>query len=482
MVYDPGWDMPLPNWRQVGSYQTGARPPTDAPDSGTLACLPAINVDWLALLQGCLTQLTNPSTWIVDDDDAMYDVLSQANKLRDMISGGVGCTVFDIRFDPGTCQLQKTTDGTTWVEVDGWDELDSCLPPQTLVEFDDGCTLSQSLDGGATYTDVPGWIDNFSGCVQKYTPIIGLPPNPGDQDPDQLACSIATYIAEQVIVAAIGKAVTAISDELTLLQFGLDVVNIIPEFVLVTLAADAFSAIYVAVQEGTLSDFEDALTDATLRADVICAIYACIKADGYVTPGNFGCITTNLAAITASTTQVVEAIASYITALGATGLAQLSQIAGLESGADCSSCGLSSCVWWDFSDTAKGWGPTPADPIGTWEAPAWHGDACGAGFCMDISTSEFDGDDIVDIEIIGSYTGTNTTGPDDLALQDVTSGVYYPFTLAGDGAYDVTVPIGGTFGPGIRLVMVTNGDDLRVFSIIVHYLGARPGGNGLQDC
>lgn len=346
MTYDPAWDMPFRNYQQRGSFVEPLVPLTPGPGDTPLVCLPPINQYWLPLVLGCLDQLANPSTWLAGTDDALNSVLEQAQLLKQMFGVREVCPVpFELRVDG--CELQYSTDGgDTFTTVTGWsDFLASCIPPQTLLEFDSGCTLSESLDGGDTYTAVPGWIDNFANCVQEYTPIIGLPPNPGDKTPDELACAISKYISEQVIVAAMGKAVTAISDDLTLLQFGLDVVNIIPEFVLVSLAADAFSAIYVAVQEGTLSDFEAALTDATLLSDVICAFYGCIVADGYVKPANFACIVAAVGSISYAHSDVISAIVAYLNALGATGLAQLSQVAGLETGEDCSACGNWCYVW-----------------------------------------------------------------------------------------------------------------------------------------
>lgn len=350
MAYDPAWDMPRVNWQQQGSFEVGELPPVTDPDAGTLICLPPINQDWLPFIQGCLSQMRNPSSWLVIDDDAMNETLQRVERLMQMIGERADCPMpFELRVDG--CELQASTDsGDTWTEVTGWsDFLTNCIPPQTIVSYEDGCLLTESFDGGDSYVAVPGWLDNFPGCVQGYSAIIGLPPNPNDQTMDQLSCSIASYLAEQVIIAAMGKAVTAVQDDLTLLQFGLDVVNIIPEFVLVTLAADAFAGIYASVQEGTLSDFEDALTDATLLSDLTCAIYSCIGPQGYVKPVNFDCITSNIGLISYAHSDVITAIKAYLNALGAVGLAQLSQVAGLVTGADCSACAPGWCYEFDFT-------------------------------------------------------------------------------------------------------------------------------------
>lgn len=340
MTYDDAWDMPLVNWQQQGSFEIPEIPPVTDPDEEPLVCLPPINRYWLPYVVGALDQMRNPSSWLVASDDAMYACLSRVSKLREMIGVGEPCMTFMIRFDVGSCQLQQSVDGgTTWTEVDGWSDWLSCVPPQTLLSFDSGCTLSESFDGGETYGAVPGWIDNFSQCVRKYMPIIGLPPNPGDEPADQFACSIADYLAEHIILDAMNAAVVGIQDNLTLLAIGGNILNVIPEFVLVRLGYDAISIIYTAIAEGTLSDYESALTDGGLWGQVKCAIYAAIVGDGYVTPGNFAAIESGVAGISYAHSDVISAIGDYISSLGATGLAQLSQGAGLQTGADCDSCG-----------------------------------------------------------------------------------------------------------------------------------------------
>jgi len=486
---DPAWDMPLVNWRQQGSYVIRAQPPEVDPDAGDLVCLPPISREWLPIVEGCLDQLCNPSSWAVADDTALGTVLSQASRLKQMFSQWGDCVSLAIRFDGETCQLQQSTDsGATWVEVEGWDSFSACLPPQTLIDFDSGCTLNQSLDGGMTYEPVSGWVDNFSVCVQGYTPIIGLPPNPGDKTPSDLACAIAKYLAEQVIIAAMGKAVTAIQDDLTLLQFGLDVVNIIPEFVLVTLAADAFSGIYAAVQEGTLSDFEDALTDTTLLSDIICAIYSCIFSDGYVKPSNFSCITAAIAGISYAHSDVVAAIGTYLDALGAVGLAQLSQVAGLESGEDCSSCG-DFCRMWDFTASASGWGQTAGDPTGAYTNNSgtteyrWQGESQPDGFGLDISTSQYAG-----ATLYVRLVGVNFADPAPLnpyrEIVDPVDGTQFPFTLPSTGDFDVTVDTSGhVFTAGFRYINWSAAPGNNAISrIYAHTEGEPAGGNGLRPC
>ena len=355
MIYDPAWDMPKVNWQQQGSFEVPEIPPAYEPDAEPLVCLPAINQYWLPYVMGALDQLRNPSSWLVADDDAMYTTLARVSKLREMIGVRATCMSYLIRFDGGSCQLQQSTDGgTTWTEVEGWADFVPCLPPHEELRLTDACALQGSYDAGTTWTDIEGWGDYFGPCVQDKMPVIGLPPNPGGQTPDQLACSIAAYLANQVILEGMQAAVATVSDDLTLISMAVSISNIIPEFVLVHLFVDAVSVIYTAVSEGTLSDYEAALTSAPLWAEVTCAIYAAIVGVGYVDPTNFATIVFNLSAMTYTPTDVVTAIHGYVNAIGATGLAQLSLRAGLEAGADCSTCGAGWCTKLDFASGDQG--------------------------------------------------------------------------------------------------------------------------------
>lgn len=485
MNYDPAWDMPLRNWRQQGSFQQALIPLEDDPDDGPLVCLPPINQNWLPLVLGCLDQLVNPSTWSTTTDDQLNAAIEQAELLKKMLGVRAVCPVpLELRVDG--CTLQSSTDGgDTWVDITGWDTfLADCIPPQTRVLYDTGCTLSQSFDGGDSFIAVPGWTDNFPDCVQKYTPIIGLPPNPGDKDPDQLACATAAYLAEQVIIAAMSKAVTAISDDLTLLQFGLDVVNIIPEFVLVTLAADAFSAIYVAVQEGTLSDFEDAITDATLLAAITCAIYGCIESDGYVKPENFDCIVASIAAISTSPVDVIDAITSYLGSLGAVGVAQLSQVAGLHSGEDCSTCG-SWCVHFNFAESIGEWtldggsgvyspgaGFDSTGPVGPWEA-------------LTVSTGGWDSSQMVTtVRCVGTMANVAAS-----STRYVTNSVGNTVLFTNDdaGPFDETVAFPyADNNLTVSLYSYYNGSGSRLTDVYISGTGTNPFlsryGTGVTDC
>lgn len=319
-MHDPAWDMPRINWQQQGSFEVGELALTANPDDEPLVCLPSINEHWLPIVLGCLDQLRNPSTWVVADDDAMAEILYKVGRLLQMFGARADCMCTLVRLE--SCQLQT------------------------------------SCDNGTTWTTVPGWDPGFAECVQEQIPVIGLPPNPGDEAPDQFACSIAGYLANDVILKALTQAITSITDDIALLGFGTVIVDLIPEFVLVTAAFTAFTIIYTAISEGTIADYEAARDDPLLWHDVQCAIYGCIVGDGYVKPGNFACIVAAIGAIPYIHSDVISLLVSFVEALGATGLAQLSQRAGLVPGADCSDCGDTWCYEW-------------SNALGTMNDPPW---------------------------------------------------------------------------------------------------------------
>jgi hypothetical protein len=344
MVYDPAWEMPRVNWQPQGSFEVGAIPPTSEPDAEPLVCLPAINQDWLPFVLGCLDQLINPSTWLTGSELALYLALARSIRLKQMIGGRADCmTCTLVRLQ--SCQLQTSCDdGATWTTATGWD---------------------------------PGWFE----CIQEAIPVIGLPPNPGDQPGAQLACSIAAYLADDVILKSITQAITSITDDIALLGFGGVILNIIPEFVLVRLAFDALYIVYTQIQGGTISDYEAARDDPTLWHEVQCAIYNCIVADGFVKPSNFACIVAGIAAIPYAHSDVIDTIVAFVTSLGAVGLAQLSQRAGLLIGADCSDCTPGWCLTWDFSTGNLGWATDGGGTnLGIWSSGKWFGSDGGGSY------------------------------------------------------------------------------------------------------
>ncbi len=63
-----------------GSFSEPVVPPTTGSLDLPLACL-QVNRDWLPYIEGALQQLALPSTWIVADDNALWDILSRVQDL-----------------------------------------------------------------------------------------------------------------------------------------------------------------------------------------------------------------------------------------------------------------------------------------------------------------------------------------------------------------------------------------------------------------
>lgn len=155
----------------------------------------------------------------------------------------------------------------------------------------------------------------------------------------QQACNIAGYLANLVIKESIRKAIEAINDNQTVLGYGVIIIGAIPGAGLVmNFLAKALYGLYQSISGGTLSDYNDAIDDASLWSKITCAIYNAIVTDGQVTDGNFATIESNIAAVSYTHGDVMTAIENYVSDLGASGLEQL-QGTGALAVYDCSSCG-----------------------------------------------------------------------------------------------------------------------------------------------
>jgi len=324
MTFDPAWDMPKVNWQQQGSFEQGELALVDHPSDAPLICIPPINRHWLPYILGCLDQLTNPSSWIVSSDAAMNAILDKAIELKQLVGSAGDCM---------SCPLIRLQD----------------------------CVLQSSCDGGATWVDVDGWADNFGPCVQSAAIITTPPPNPSGRTTDQMACSIAGYLTDQVITVAIQQAVDNFNNNRNLLQLGVDLALIIPEFQLVGLFVTAVSELYSFYSSITISYFESALTDPTLFSDIRCAVYNAIAADGHLTLANFTTVLSNVCGISYVHSDVIDAICAFLTSAGFAYVNQLSQGAGLNPYDDCSDCGASPtwCYHWDFTSSDGGWAIYP---------------------------------------------------------------------------------------------------------------------------
>jgi hypothetical protein len=313
MSVDEAFDMPTVNWQQQGSFEIPELPPTTEPDEGPFVCLPPINRYWLPYVMGALDQLRNPSSWLVADDAAMYATLARVAKLRQMLGVGVPCVSYQLRWSSCTLQF-STDDGLTWTEVDG--------------------------------------MADFCPCVQDCVNPVGPPPvPPGGPTGDQLACNIAEYIAITVIQLAFEKQVANVGSNNTLLQIAADIAAILADvgFVYTLAFITAVQIIYSNITSTTLSDFEAALTDTSLWANVKCCIYLAIRSDGFVTEANFPDLVTCLGSISYAHAEVVSAIHDYVEAIGWHGLAQIQQGAGGQDNADCLGCGSGWCYQWTGS-------------------------------------------------------------------------------------------------------------------------------------
>jgi|SRR5579872_413853 len=304
-------------WQQTSDLQAVDLPaaaPLDAP----LVCL-QLNQDWLPLVLGALLQLCHPAQW-TGDDTAQQAAVTAATQLALAIGDAEVCPVLEFRLTSG-------------------------------------CVLQSSVDGGTTWVDVPGWPTYAPGCYTGATgpagpPFVGAggaPPNPQGATTAQQACNIAGYIADTIVKGSLNSFVSSKSAALTQVEAVGGIVALLSGFdpiVDLIIGAAAIGANYVYAQ--TTSDYTAAIADAGFQSAVQCAIYAAIVADGYVTPGNFAAILTNLAAISYTHADVVTTVHDYVSALGVTGL-QMMQVSGTLYVGDCSLCGTW-CYEWGTAD------------------------------------------------------------------------------------------------------------------------------------
>ncbi len=316
MPIDPAYDMPFPDYAQVGSFNARVSPPLLGPFDGTLVSLPCVNPDWLRILLGAVDQLRNPSSWFGLTPSQVVTVLGQVEDLRSALSLG------------GPCML---------------------CPELRLQD----CVLQISCDAGATWTDVSGWSAGFGSCVQLAGPG-PVPPNPGGKTNPQRACDIAGYISQEIIKDVIQKAINAYNTSLTQLEFGLLIFDTIAfAFPITAIAVDVFAAFYVELTSLTIADFTSSVSDPALFSDLTCAIYSAIAATGYITAANLPNVIANVCAISYPHPSVISAICAFMTNIGLANLRAMQNVGALDV-VDCTSCGTW-CYEWDGST-----GNTPA--------------------------------------------------------------------------------------------------------------------------
>jgi hypothetical protein len=331
----------------------------------------------------------------------------------------------------------------------------------------ESCVLQYSGDGGTTWTDVSDWSTGAAGCFTGAigatgatgetgptgatgeagptgatgeagptgatgeagsSPLGGTAPNPQGVTSGQNACNIAGYLTDLVIKGAINQAQISAAADATLIDAGTLIIDAIPGVDLFGLAVTAVGQLYLAVQAGTLSDYTDAVADATLWSDIQCAIYNAISSDGQVTDGNFAAVVAAVRAVSYTHSGVITAIADYLDHMGAAA-AESAQLLGGLYVADCTAC-MSWC--YEFSD-AKGnfqgivWTNPPVDGVGQDRAVYVPGTGWRSVYVLD------------DVMILDLYQAFATTMIDQIELD--WSRTTYP---AGDATSTVEVGVGTT--------------------------------------
>jgi hypothetical protein len=140
---------------------------------------------------------------------------------------------------------------------------------------------------------------------------------PPGTDTPQAACNIAGYLANSVIRESMNQAINAINENLSILNYGQIIIGAIPGVgEAYTLFAGAILDFLGRITTGNVTDFETALVDNTLWAQVTCAIYTCIETDGMITQANYPCIKNALCSLSYGYTDVTDAICAYFSNLG----------------------------------------------------------------------------------------------------------------------------------------------------------------------
>ena len=287
-------------------------------------------------------------------------------------------------------------------------------------QFTDTCGLQYSVDGGVTWIDVPGW-DTFAGAcftgptgptgpttaLQAATSP-GTPGNPQDVSTAQQACNIAAYLAADVLQASMAQMVTNYNDAKNMVDSVVALFELIPGVdAIFGLFVGAGAILYNFYTAATIADFTDASTDPTLLAELKCAIYGAILADGQVDSSNFADVVTAIGAVSYAHAEVITALVDYVDGLGVTGLEQL-QLLGSTYAGDCSTCSSPPawCYNFDFTQSDGGW--VTDSGFGTWvPMVGWTGQM-GAGFASLAIIRTFTGVAITEISV--TWTASNASG------------------------------------------------------------------------
>ncbi len=83
--------IPTPGWQPSSSYIWPVPIPSTEPDAAPLICV-QINASWIPYVLGCLTQLTQPTTWDTTSPSDLADVLSRAQGLASIVGAAGACS------------------------------------------------------------------------------------------------------------------------------------------------------------------------------------------------------------------------------------------------------------------------------------------------------------------------------------------------------------------------------------------------------
>jgi hypothetical protein len=361
------------------------------------------------------------------------------------------------------------------------------------------CVLQISYDGGDTWADVPGWSTYARDCFVGPTGatgaagstgatgatgatgppgvVVGPPPNPHGSTAPILGCNIAAYLARVIIQGSVQSAVDSIGAGAGTLAAVAGIVDLIPGVDIVLGLALSGGAILVGlIAAGTISHYEDALTDAQLWSDVQCAILAAIMSTGYVTHANFAALVSSVGAVSYTHGEVVASFVDYLNGLGADGLMVAQQSGSLYVG-DCSACG-DWCYDFDFStlDT-QGWTIGSYGEFNAGAAPGvYSGTPAGGYDALNIISPAFAATGIVSVEVFGSAPPYTSGTRDVRDAASATKGLL--FHDATGGAFDVLVPF-NEVTTQIIIYLTTSGAAAhsdRISRIRVRGIGANPFG------
>jgi len=121
------------------SYPEPINPPGVDPDAGPFVSV-LIQIDWLPIVLGCLSQLFQRTTWNYATEADLILAIDRARLLTNLIGQVAGAspgvtpgTIPLIRFDPTSGQVQTSTDGgTTWTSTPSANpQNQTLLPPLT---------------------------------------------------------------------------------------------------------------------------------------------------------------------------------------------------------------------------------------------------------------------------------------------------------------------------------------------------------------